>query len=171
MSVGRSPESTRNLTFVKHILLWYVSPFFFILFWDLICTAVGPVHSRLRPGSAVEGKMQKTEWYGIEKIGGPSVNWGEGKDGFPLPRLFFSPIFFAFFPKCRAWSQATFFFLHKSTFCPYETSESTHQNVSPGWFIKVPSRRIQVNKHVVWKKLMSTLSCKSDVLVSYLFVS
>ena len=112
MSVGRSPESTRNLTFVKHILLWYVSPFFFILFWDLICTAVGPVHSRLRPGSAVGGKMQKTEWYGIEKIGGPSVNWGEGKGGFPLPRLFFSPIFFAFFPKCRAWSQAACFFFY-----------------------------------------------------------
>ena len=109
MSVGRSQESTRNLTSVKHILLWYVSPFFFILFWPLICTTVGPVHSSLIPGSAVGEKMAKNGVKRHRKNWRPE-RWTEEKEkgGFPLPRLSRAD-FFAFLPNCRAWSKAAFF--------------------------------------------------------------
>ena len=73
------------------------------------CTAVGPVHSRLTPGSAVGKKWQKTEWNGLEKIGGLSVDWGEGKGGLLLPRLSLAD-FFCLFPQLQSLVTGRIFF-------------------------------------------------------------
>lgn len=110
MSVGRSQESTRNLTSVKHILLWYVSPFFFILFWALMCSAVSPVHRRLRPGSEVKGKCKKTEWYGIEKNWRTERRLRRGKGWLFAPQTIAGWFFLPFPPTAEPGHTLHFFF-------------------------------------------------------------
>ena len=158
MSVGRSQESTRNLTSVKHILLWYVSPFFFIVFWPLICTTVGPVHSSLRPGSAVGEKMAKNGVKRHRKNWRPE-RWTEEKEkgGFLSPD-YRAPIFFAFLPNCRAWSKAAFFYTNRRSVHAKPVNPLTKTSLQIGllkfpphefrltnmWFEKCPDCHVKV---------------------------